>query len=174
MFLALVAMMLLGAMNVSAEEISLKDVPFWQHEDGLWGLDAPKNTQIEVGSEQCPFVIGESTGQPYGDGGVNNWADLSGFDQLVITYTEGTPRVLMNRDQDNGQFNDNEAESHLIEYPKSAPWVSKYFTDQGGVLTVDLKQILNDKGFVHLHAIKGANWANVTIESMIHPDQWQF
>ena len=167
MFLALVAMMLLGAMNVSAEEISLKDVPFWQHEAGLWGLDAPKNTQIEVGSEQCPFVIGESTGQPYGDGGVNNWADLSGFDQLVITYTEGTPRVLMNRDQDNGQYSDNEAESHLIEYPKSAPWVSKYFTDQGGVLTVDLKQIFNDKGFVHLHAIKGANWANVTIESMI-------
>lgn len=167
MFLALVAMMLLGAMNVSAEEISLKDVPFWAHEDGLWGLDAPKNTQIEVGGEQCPFIIGESTGQPYGDGSVNNWADLSGFDQLVITYTEGTPRVLMNRDQDNGQYSSNEAESHLIEYPKSDPWVSKYFTDQGGVLTVDLKQILNDKGFVHLHAIKGANWANVTIESMI-------
>ena len=43
MFLAL-ALMMLGAMNVSAEEISLQDVPFWQHEAGLWGLDAPKNT----------------------------------------------------------------------------------------------------------------------------------
>lgn len=168
MFLALVAMMLLGAMNVSAEEISLQEVPFWQHEPGLWGLDAPKNTQITVGSEQCTFVVGESTGQPYGDSSVNSWADLSGFDQLVITYTEGKPRVMMNRDQDEGQFNANEGESHLIEYPKGASsWAGKYFTDQNGVLTVDLKAIVNDKGFAHLHAIKGADWANVTVESMI-------
>ena len=163
MFLALVAMMLLGAMNVSAEEISLQEVPFWQHEAGLWGLDAPKNTQAD-----CLFVIGESTGQPYGDSSVNSWADLSGFDQLVITYTEGKPRVMMNRDQDEGQFNANEGESHLIEYPKGASsWAGKYFTDQNGVLTVDLKALVNDKGFAHLHAIKGADWQNVTVESMI-------
>ena len=163
MFLALVAMMLLGAMNVSAEEISLQEVPFWQHEPGLWGLDAPKNTQAD-----CLFVIGESTGQPYGDSSVNSWADLSGFDQLVITYTEGKPRVMMNRDQDEGQFNANEGESHLIEYPKGASsWAGKYFTDQNGVLTVDLKALVNDKGFAHLHAIKGADWQNVTVESMI-------
>ena len=163
MFLALVALMLLGAMNVSAEEISLQEVPFWQHEAGLWGLDAPKNTQAD-----CLFVIGESTGQPYGDSSVNSWADLSGFDQLVITYTEGKPRVMMNRDQDEGQFNANEGESHLIEYPKGASsWAGKYFTDQNGVLTVDLKALVNDKGFAHLHAIKGADWQNVTVESMI-------
>lgn len=168
MFLALVATMLLGAMNVSAEEISLQEVPFWAHEAGLWGLDAPKNTQITVGSEQCAFVLGESTGQPYGDSSVNSWADLSGFDQLVITYTEGKPRVMMNRDQDEGQFNANEGESHLIEYPKGASsWAGKYFTDQNGVLTVDLKQIVNEKGYAHLHAIKGADWQNVTVESMI-------
>ena len=101
---------------------------------------------------------------------VNNFADLSGFDQLVITYTEGTPRVMMNRDQDEGQYNANEAESHLIESLRASGWADKYFTDKeqdGMLLTVDLKQIFNDKGFVHLHAIKGANWANVTIESMI-------
>ena len=79
MFLAL-ALMVLGAMNVSAEEISLQEVPFWQHETGLWGVNAPKNTQV-----QPTWVIGESTGQPYGDPSVNSWADLSGFDQLVIT-----------------------------------------------------------------------------------------
>ena len=162
MFLAL-ALMVLGAMNVSAEEISLQDVQFWQHETDLWGLDAPKNTEATPA-----WVVGESTGQPYGDSSVNNWADLSGFDQLVITYTEGTPRVMLNRDQNEGQFDSNEAGSHLIEYPKcSGTWAAKYFTDKDGVLTVDLKQILNDKGFVHLHAIKGANWANVTVESMI-------
>ena len=162
MFLAL-ALMVLGAMNVSAEEISLQDVQFWQHETDLWGLDAPKNTEATPA-----WVVGESTGQPYGDPSVNNWADLSGFDQLVITYTEGTPRVMLNRDQNEGQFDSNEASSHLIEYPKcSGTWAGKYFTDKDGVLTVDLKQILNDKGFVHLHAIKGANWANVTVESMV-------
>lgn len=163
MFLALVAMLLLGATNVSAEEISLEEVPFWQHEAGLWALDAPKNTAATPA-----WVVGESTGQPYGDSSVNNWADLSGFDQLVITYTEGTPRVMMNRDQDEGQFSATETESHLIEYPKcSGSWAGGFFTDKDGVLTVDLKAIVNAKGFAHLHAIKGANWQNVTVESMI-------
>ena len=163
MFLALVAMLLFGATNVSAEEISLEEVPFWQHEAGLWALDAPKNTAATPA-----WVVGESTGQPYGDSSVNNWADLSSFDQLVITYTEGTPRVMMNRDQDEGQFSATETESHLIEYPKcSGSWAGKYFTDKDGVLTVDLKAIVNDKGYAYLHAIKGANWANVTVESMI-------
>ena len=162
MFLAL-ALMVLGAMNVSAEEISLQEVPFWQHETGLWGLDAPKNTQATP-----EWVIGEATGQPYGDPSVNSWADLSSFDQLVITYSEGQPRVLINRDQDEGQFSTSESDSHLIEYPKGASsWAGKYFTDKDGVLTINLKQILNDKGFVHLHAIKGANGANVTVESMV-------
>ena len=163
MFLALVAMLLFGATNVSAEEISLQEVPFWQHETDLWGLDAPKNTPATP-----EWVIGEATGQPYGDSSVNNWADLSGFDQLVITYTEGTPRVMMNRDQNEGQFSATEGESHLIEYPKcSGSWAGKYFTDKDGVLTVDLKAIVNDKGYAYLHAIKGANWSNVTVESMI-------
>ena len=169
MFFALVAMLLLGATNVSAEEISLQEVPFWAHEAGLWGLEAPKNTPATP-----DWVVGESTGQPYGDSSVNAWADLSGFDKLVITYTEGTPRVMMNRDMDEGQFNTTETESHLIEYPKGASsWAGKYFVITNGeeegvkVLTVDLKQILNDKGFVHLHAIKGADWANVTVTSMV-------
>ena len=168
MFLALVAMLLLGAMNVSAEEISLDEVPFWQHETGLWGLDAPKNTQATPA-----WVVGEPNGQPYGDTSVNNWADLGGFEKLVITYTAGKPRVMLNRDQDEGQFNANEAESHLIEYPKGASsWAGKYFkdekiSDEESVLTVDLKAIVNDKGFAHLHAIKGADWADVTVTSMI-------
>ena len=59
MFLALVAMLLFGATNVSAEEISLEEVPFWQHETGLWALDAPKNTPATPA-----WVIGEPTGQP--------------------------------------------------------------------------------------------------------------
>lgn len=165
MFLALVAMLLFGAMNVSAEEISLQEVPFWDHPKtgGVWGLDAPRDTKVEPA-----WVIGEPTGLPYGDSNVLAFADLSAFDQLVITYSAGTPRVLMNRDMDEGAWNSNEAQSHLIEYPACASaWAGKYFTDKDGVLTVDLKAMVNDKGFAYLHAIKGANWQDVTVENMV-------
>ena len=162
MFLALVAMMLLGALNVSAEEISLQEVPFWQHEPGLWALDAPKNTQATP-----MWVVGEATDQPYGDSSVNNWADLSGFDQLVVTVSDGTPRIMLNRDQDEGQANASEDQAHLISSTVSG-WSDKYFKKDGNVYTVDLKQILNDKGYVHLHAIKSGAWGQtVTVESMI-------
>lgn len=149
-------------------QVSLQEVPFWNHESGLWGVDAPKNTQSTP-----EWVVGESTGVPYGDASVCRWADLSRYNKLVITYTEGEPRVMMNRDMDEGQYSATEEESHLIEYPKCvSDWAGKYFTveDEGTgvkVLTVDLKQIVNDKGFAHLHAIKGANWANVTVLSMM-------
>ena len=170
MFLALVALMLLGATNVSAEEISLQEVPFWQHgkTGEPWGLDAPKTTQITAGEEGCAWVIGTPTGQPYGDSNVCSFADLSGFDKLVVTYSAGTPRILMHRDQDEGAWNATESSSHLIEYPACASaWAGKYFTDKDGVLTVDLKQLVNDKGYAYLHAIKGANWQDVTVESIV-------
>jgi hypothetical protein len=110
----------------------------------------------------CAYVLFESTGQPYGDPSVNAFADLSDYSKLIIVATAGTPRIMMNRDQDDGQWNANESESHLIEYPKDG-WVSKYFSKEGNVYTVDLAMIKADKGFAHLHAIKGANWANVTV-----------
>ncbi|MCR4957435.1 MAG: hypothetical protein K6B13_02350 [Prevotella sp.] len=169
LFVALMLCML-GATNVNAEEISLAEVPFWQHE--VWGLDEPKNTQIKVGSEACPFVIGESIGQPYGDSQVNNFSDLSAYTQLKVTVTEGTPRFLLNRDVDEGQFNDDETQSHLIDNTRGG-WCAKYFTSEAGaeegetVYIVDLKQLVKDKGYAHLHAIKGANWANVTVTSMV-------
>jgi len=161
MILALV-MMMLGATNVMAGEIiSLQEVPFctW---DG-WGADA-KST----GDAECPFIIGESTGLPYGDSGVNNYADLSNYSKLIVTATEGTPRLLFNRDTDNGQCSATESESHLIDNTNSGcmTWAAKYFVQDGNTWTVDLKQMTKDKGFAHLHAIKGANWANVTIASM--------
>ena len=158
-FLVVLAAMLLGAMNVSAEEISLQDVPFWAHESG-WGLEASKTTQAE-----CAWVIGEATGQPYGDSNVNAFADLSGYDKLVVVVTEGTPRFLFNRDQDDGQYNSDEAQSHLIDNTKNG-WEAKYFSNEGGTWTVDLKKMTNEKGYAYLHAIKGANWQDVTVESM--------
>ena len=164
-FLLLAVLMALGATGVKAETISLEEVPFctW---DG-WGADARS-----TGTADCAWVIGESTGLPYGDSSVKNYADLSNYTKLVVVVSEGTPRFLLNRDMDEGQFNSDESQSHLIEYPKNGTWVDRYFSSAAGenegetVYTVDLKAIAKDKGFAHLHAIKGANWSNVTVVSM--------
>jgi hypothetical protein len=115
----------------------------------------------------CSFELFKSSGLPYGDGNVGwkNFALLSDYDKLYVTFTEGTPRVMMNRDTDGGQWSGTEAESHLIEFPKDG-WSAKYFTNENGVVTVDLKQIVADKGLASLNAIKGANWANVTVTGL--------
>lgn len=170
-FLVVLAAMLLGATNVSAETVSLEDVPFWAHES-TWGPDAPKNTQLPKGTEGegiCLWVIGTAAGNLYGDTNVKAFADLSGYDKLIVTLvegTEGSPRFLFNRDVDEGQWDADEAKSHLIDNTKGG-WSAKYFSQSGNVFTVDLKQLVNDKGYAHLHAIKGANWGNITIESMV-------
>lgn len=170
-FLVVLAAMLLGAMNVSAETVSLEEVPFWQFENAF-GPDAPKNTQLPKGTEGegiCLWIIGTAAGNLYGDTNVKAFADLSGYDKLIVTLvegTEGSPRFLFNRDVDEGQWNADEAQSHLIDNTKGG-WSAKYFSQSGNVFTVDLKQLVNDKGYAHLHAIKGANWGNITIESMV-------
>ena len=69
-----------------------------------------------------------------------------------------------------GQWSDNEADSHLIDNTKSG-WSDKYFssTDNGDGTTtyvVDIAQLVADKGYAHLMAIKGANWANTTVTEM--------
>ena len=166
MFLAL-ALMVLGAMNVSADEvISLQDIPFWAHDDAdPWDENAPKTV-----SATPAWEVGVESGQPYGDGSVNAFADLAGYDKLIVTVTEGTegtPRIMLNRDIPGGQPNANEADAHLIQNTTSG-WSDKYFTKEGNVYTVDLKKIYNDKGFVHLHAIKSAAYGQtVSVESMV-------
>ena len=157
---ATLALFVLGALNVGAQEqVDLTPDMFFAW-DG-WGADAQK-----TGPAECAYVLGESTGQPYGDPSVINYADLSLYSKLIVTVTEGTPRFLFNRDVAEGQWNANEEESHLIESPKSG-WSEKYFSQDGNVYTVDLKLMAKEKGFAHLHAIKGANWSNVTVESMV-------
>ena len=158
LFLAL-TVLVLGAANVNAQEtVPLTQDMFFAW-DG-WGADAQK-----TGPADCLYVLNESTGQPYGDSQVINYADLSLYSKLIVTCTEGTPRFLFNRTVDEGQYNANEAESNLLEYPKNG-WTDRYFTVDGQDYIVDLKQMTKDKGFAHLHAIKGANWANVTITKM--------
>ena len=162
MTLALV-LMAMGATTASAARVSLDEVPFCSW-DG-WTADARS-----TGSAECAWVLDEPTGLPYGDGSVINYADLSGYTKLIVTVTSGTPRFLLNRDVDEGQWNSDESQSHLIEYPKDGGWSQKYFTkegdDENATYIVDIKAIVKDKGFCHLHCIKGANWADVTVTSM--------
>lgn len=156
----------MSAVSVKAELISLKEVPF-----GVWngyGADAQMTSTVEP-----LWVLDTPDGNVYGDASVINYADLSNYTKLIVVAKDGTPRFLLNRDIADGQFNADESQSHLIEYPKDGTWVDKYFSKAAGdnegetVYTVDLKAIAKDKGFAHLHAIKGANWANVTVTSMM-------
>lgn len=162
MYLAM-AFVMLGAMTVSAaDRISLQEVPFGSWNG--WGADAQMTAEAN-----CGWEPGVSSGLPYGDGSVINYSDLTLYAKLIVVATDGTPRFLFNRDVDEGQWNADEAQSHLIDNTKGG-WSAKYFssetTDEGTVYTVDLKQLVKDKGFAHLHSIKGANYANVTITSM--------
>ena len=157
LFLAL-ALCVWGGMNVNAERVPLTPEMFFAW-DG-WGADAQA-----TGPADCIYVLNESTGQVYGDPSVINYADLSLYSKLYVTVTEGTPRFLFNRTVDEGQYNANEAESNLLEYPKNG-WTDRFFTKDGDTYIVDLKLMTKEKGFSHLHAIKGANWANLTVTSM--------
>jgi uncharacterized repeat protein (TIGR02543 family) len=119
-----------------------------------------------TGSADCALVLNESTGLPYGDGNVNNYIDLSDYKALIVVTSDGAPRFLLNRDEAEGQDPD-----HLINIPNNADQTAAYQTtkDNGDgttTYTIDLAKIVADKGYAHLHAIKGANWANVTVVSM--------
>ena len=131
------------------------------------GMGANARKVSETPYPNCNYVLGQSVGVPYGDPNViaYAYADLSAYDRLEVTATAGTPRILFNRDTENGQWNATESQSHMIESDQTG-WSSKYFSNSGNVWTVDLKQLVADKGFAHLNAIKGANWGNVTITKM--------
>lgn len=126
---------------------------------------------IETGTAGCSYVMFNSVDMPYGDGSVsyNKYANLSSYERLVLVVnTGGTPRFLMNRDVDGGSWNATEANSHLIDNTQGG-WSAKYFSSvtQDGVKiwTVDLAQLVTDKGFAHLHSIKSSG-GNVTVSGM--------
>ena len=160
------------AIYVEQNEVSLEDIPFYgvnkdADGDAAFGKDAKTTGEVDP-----IWKVNESTGQPYGDGSVNNFADLSAYSKLIVVATDGIPRIMLNRSKVEGQYNENEAESALIEYPKcESSWAGKYFSveeiEGAKQYTVDLAQINKDFGWVHLHAIKGANWNNCTVTSMI-------
>ncbi len=160
MFLAL-ALVMLGAVSVNAQERVPLSLDMFFEWDGYTG-DAAK-----VGpSANCVLNLGVSTDMPAGDSRVIDFADLTLYSKMYVTVTEGTPRVLFNRLEQDGQATDDLETSKLIDIPNKAWCTSKYQSVEGNVYTYDLKAIAKDYGFVHLHAIKGANWGNVTVESI--------
>lgn len=118
-------------------------------------------------ADYCEYVLDEYTSAVYGDPNVSvyNYADLSAYSKLVLEVEDGMPRFLLNRDIDEGLWSENEDDSHLIDNTKSG-WSSKYFSQEDNTYIVDVKAIVNDKGFCHLHSIKGANWQDVYVTSM--------
>lgn len=118
-----------------------------------------------AGTPGCAYNLNKADGLPYGDGNVFylNYADLSSYSKLILLVKKdnGTPRPLFNRTVDNGP---------VIEYPRdneSKPWCTTETCDDGHVVyTYDIAAMVASEGFSHLHAIKGANWANVYIYGM--------
>lgn len=126
-------------------------------------------TQPTTSSIAYPYYsINQSTGQPYGDGNVSYllYADLSEYNSMFILAPSGTPRVLMNR-ENNGNYNATEEKSKMIEFPKTGEWTDRYYSVNGTKFTYDLAKIASDKSFAHLNAIKGYNYGKVTVTDML-------
>lgn len=125
----------------------------------------------DLGSSYCFFNLRTSTNMIYGTSVVDQfrYADLSGFDKLYIPVAAGTPRVLMNRTEAQGQFNEDKEQSKMIEMPNDSTWVEGYYSksDDGKLFTYDIAKIVEENGFAHLNAIKGAYYQDVTVAEMI-------
>ena len=148
--------------NVTVESMTLYGTPLTTADMHRYNSWTNPNEGIKS-TGTYNYILGRNVEQPYGDPAVNAYVDLSAYKKLVVTMSSGTPRFMFNRDADEGQWNENENQSHLIEYPKDG-WINHYFTKEGNTYIVDLEKMVNDKGYAHLHAIKGANWQNVTME----------
>ncbi len=118
-------------------------------------------------------VLNEASGLPYGDGNVyfKNYADLSKYDKLIVTVASGAPRFCFNRLTDGGQDSPDEASSNMMDINANngaITWAKeRYQTIEGNVYTIDLAKMVADRGFAHLHCIKGANYGNPVVTSMI-------
>ncbi len=118
-----------------------------------WDGFGAENNVVNAGVGAYDF--GVSTGLPYGDGNVagSYFANLSEYSVLALTVTEGTPRLLLNR-----QGMDNSGDYIEINNANS-----EYVVVVGNVWFINLAAITANAGYAHLNCIKGANWANTTI-----------
>lgn len=105
-------------------------------------------------ADGCAFEIGKTVEQGkevYGDGNVSwkNYADLSEYKSMEITYTKGDPRLLFNREENDGAYIEIKS-SDLGKYAKIEE------NKDNKVLIIDIEKIVEDqKGhFCHLNVIK--------------------
>ncbi|MDE7350419.1 MAG: FIVAR domain-containing protein [Muribaculaceae bacterium] len=125
-------------------------------------------------SNDCAYVLAEAKETPFGDSGVSElkWADLTNYDQLIITTATNTkPRVMMNRIEANGQQAATKEESKMIDInPNNGnKWSTEAYAsvdNTGRIHTIDLKKIVADYDFARLHTIKGENYGWPTITGL--------
>lgn len=126
-----------------------------------WKTNA-ENPELEKENVDCTYDLGKPTQMVYGTGSVfnNQFIDISDCLNLLITVTDnGTPRVMMNRLDGNGAM------------PVETPRDEKYQTivknpDGSRTFVINIAKIVEDQGYAHLQAIKGASWTDVTVSSI--------
>ena len=150
------------AIEAAQAALALKDgyIELTQAQFFEWDSATEPTTSKATG---CAYELFKPSNMVYGNSSVGllTFADLSAYDKFIVTVAEGTPRILLNRDINEGQWNANEEESHLIDNTLDG-WHNKYFTSEDNVFTVDVKQLAADKGFAHLHSIKSRGMVTVT------------
>lgn len=127
----------------------------------------------------CGYQLFESSGLPYGDGNVYYllWADLSDYDNLIVTVKQGTPRFCMNRLTAGGQQAPTQADSEMLDInPNNGlMWSTEAYqtvNEDNTIFTIDLKKIVEGEGdikgygYAHLNCIKGAHYGNVFVTGM--------
>jgi len=156
-FFSLVAAALVAvaanAQNYDMVDLTADDFKTWSSADAT----ATPTEEPAYGA----YVLNEPTGLPYGHGSVvpNLFANLDEYDVLVITATEGTPRILINRETADGPIG--------YEYPANDAYVTVAENEDGSkTYTMDVVAVKAALGYVHLLCIKGANWANTTVTSI--------
>ena len=151
-FLVVLAAMLLGAMNVSAERIPLTTEGFFTH-DG-WGAEA-----VKTGSFEAEYNIGEPAVCGFGDSDCAAYLDLSAYSKLYVVMAgcdgEGnlngsTPRIFFNSDKSRSETKT--SDTHLI-IPNTAGYSTQ---EEDGTYVVDLNKIKKEFGCVYLTAVKGS------------------
>ena len=172
MFLALMALMLFGAVNAGAQErIPFDAEHFTFHNYTGWDADA-----VESGVFEGAFILGQAEGCPIGDTSCNAWVDLTGYSKLYVEMigcdgdgveNGSNPRIFINRTVEEGQFSSDKNSSNCLVIPNSGTWATDYYTQEGNTYIIDLKKIATDWGFVHFHSIKGSAWNTKAIVNSI-------
>ena len=133
---------------------------------------ASVNEPGEPQATGCSYELYKASGLPYGDASVGelNWADLTGYDKLIIaTVGDVKPRLCMNRLVKDGQQAATQEESKMLDInPNNGnTWsTEKYETIEDNIFTIDLKAIVADYTFARLHSIKGQG-GNVLITDLL-------